>query len=175
MSDMSNPYQSPAADVSAVRPMLAPGGISEKALFYLKAASPWMRFLGIIGFIGSGFLVLFGLLIVTLPAIFLRMMDIPITEADVSYQGAIGIMGTLGGLIYVLSAVLLFFPARWLYRTGAKFRAYARTGSDLDLEEAFRSTRSFWKFLGILTIVWLAFLPVVIVITTVAAIGNAFR
>ena len=175
MSDMSNPYQSPAADVSAVRPMLAPGGISEKALFYLKAASPWMRFLGIIGFIGCGFLVLFGIFMVTLPAIFLRMADIPDTEVEAARQGVVGIMGAVGGLFYILAAVLSFFPSRWLYKTGAKLRSYARTGSDLDLEEAFRNSRAFWKFLGIITIIWLAFLPVGIVITTVAAIGNALR
>ena len=175
MADMRNPYQSPGADVSAVGPMLASGGISEKALFYLKAASPWMRFLGIIGFIGCGFCVVVGIFFVIMPAIFLWMTGVSHAEADVAHHGFMGVMGTLGGLVYILAAVFLFFPARWLYKTGARFRAYVRTGSDFDLEEAFRSIRAFWKFIGILTIIWLAFLPVGIVVTTVAAIGNAFR
>ena len=173
MTDMNNPYQSPEADVNVLRPVGASGGISEKTLFYLKSASPWMCFLGILGFIGSGFLVLFGIFMVTLPAVFLRLQGIA-SETDVASAMGLGIIGTLGGLAYVVAAVTTFFPARWLYKTGTKFSAYVRSGSELDLEEALRNNRALWKFMGIVTIVWLALIPVGIVITTVAAIGSAF-
>ena len=165
-----NPYQSPVADVSAVRPMLATGGISEKSLSYIKSTTPWMRFLGIMGFIACGFLVAFGLFFVTLPAVFMKLQHL----MDADTVAGLGILGVLGGIVYIVLAVVFFFPALWLYKAGSRYRTYIRTGSDLDLEEALRYNKSFWKFLGISVIVQLALIPVGIVITTVAAIGNAF-
>ena len=130
-----------------------------------------MRFLGIIGYIGCGFTVLAGIAFTLLRRLFLYSFG---ASSLGDAFGALGIMGALMGVVYVIIAVLLFFPSRWLYKTGAKIRDYARSGSDRDLEEAFRTNRAFWKYLGIILIIQLALLPVSIVVSIFTAVGAAF-
>ena len=60
MSDAENPYQSPETEVVPERPFFAQGALTETMLVYLKDASPWLRFAGILGFISSGLTVLTG-------------------------------------------------------------------------------------------------------------------
>jgi hypothetical protein len=170
MADIHNPYQSPQADVSAVRPAPSQGGISEKGIRYLRGASPWMRFMGIIGFIGCGLFVLLGIFAAVLPGIFLVMPGAVFPSE--AYTGA-RIATLLMGLAYFAFAVLGFLPSRWLYKTGARLRDYVRMGAEADLEEAFRNTKAFWKFFGIITIIWLALVPVFIILTVLAALGLA--
>jgi hypothetical protein len=161
MSDTANPYQSPQTDVSAIKPMLPSGAITETMIVYLKGVSPWLRFLGILGFIACAFIMLLGLLSFILPGFFLQ---------------AAGGGDFFGGLLWsffcVLYAVFVFFPSRYIYLFGTKVRAYIRSGADSDLEEAFKNNKSFWKFAGILAIICLAVIPVMIlsgVLLTLAA------
>jgi hypothetical protein len=73
--------------------------------------------------------------------------------------------------LYFLGAgVLMFFPALFTYRFGAKIRNYMETNSAPELESAFKSNKFLWKFNGILTIIALAIIPVVTVISIIVAV-----
>jgi len=88
-----------------------------------------------------------------------------------------GIMGASFGAgmfaLCIIGAVLLLIPSLFLYRTGGRIRAYLRTGVDQDLEQAFKNNKSFWKFMGIICIIQLAFLPLLIVGGIIAGVASA--
>jgi hypothetical protein len=164
-----NPYQSPETDVSAVKPMLCSGMVTPTMRNYLKGASGWMRFMGIVGFISCGFMVLVGGFMMLLPAIFMQLHEFDAGDMA-NFPGFIGAMG---GFLYLVIAALGFFPAFFLYRAGARIRDYTRTDADFDLEEALRNNKAFWKFVSILTIVSIALVPVMVIIGIVAALSSA--
>jgi hypothetical protein len=129
-----------------------------------------MRFLGIMGFISCGLFSFGGIFVAIVPGFwfFLRSEGVDIPAAPLERWAAV-----IAGLVYFACAVVWFFPSRWLYKTGARLRDYVRTGAEADLEEAFRANKAFWKFLGIITIISLALIPVFIIIGLIVAVGSA--
>ena len=175
MSDFSNPYRDPE-NLSVPEKLTIHYGdnedspkktLTEPMLLYLYEASPWLRFVGILCYIGCGFFVIGG--IVTSIVMF-AISDFTYTLDGVA-------MGLLG-LLYVPMGILYFFPARYIYNFGAKIRNYRFTNSGGDLEQALKYNKSFWKFSGILCIIFIAFIPLSIVLAViggvVAAIGGLF-
>ena len=174
MSDSVNPFESPGTVSVPVKP-LAQGDLSETMVFYLKGASPWLRFVGILGFIGAALMVLWGIVFVAILPMLGQgtLTEIPgFEEFNVQWNGAFG--GSMAILFLGIGA-LMFFPSLFIYRFGEKIRSYLRTGAEQDLELAFKNNKSLWKFLGILSIIELAFVPVLIIggiIIAVAAVLN---
>jgi len=173
MSDMANPYQSPETAAVPVKPLAAQGSFTETMLFYLKEASPWLRFVGILGFIGAALTALCGLFMLAFIPLMSRVWDeIPGVEASFSR-----VLGKAAGgsmvVLFVGIGVLMFFPSLFIYRFGEKIRSYLRTGIDQDIEQAFKNNKSLWKFLGIISIIELAFIPLTIVGSIIAAISMA--
>ncbi|GHV70156.1 hypothetical protein AGMMS49928_16860 [Spirochaetia bacterium] len=165
MSDINvNPYQSPQADIKPDLPLSSQGGLTETMITYLKEASPWLRFLGILNFIGAGFMALFGIALMVLPS-----------ASGIFRQAGIDagmLAGGVLGVIYIAVALLMFFPARFTYTFGAKIRSYLRSSSIEDLELALKNNKSFWKFNGILAIIGLAFIPLSIIIVIIAVVAS---
>jgi hypothetical protein len=171
MSDTSNPYQSPEASVNPVKPLIAQGTLTETMLMYLKQASPWLRFIGILGFIQCGFLALSALLsfiMAPFGAVWSELGQMPEFEAFAT--GFAGVFGGILGIYMLGAAVLLFFPSYFIYNFGSKIRTYLRTGSDQDLEGALKNNKSLWKFSGILAIIGLAFIPVIFITTIIVVV-----
>jgi hypothetical protein len=160
MSDFENPYQRPESPIIPEKPQGGTNSLNSIVLSYLKETSPWLRFIGILGFIGCG-LMCFGGIIVTMAMLFAS-----------SLTDGFGTMPVwLFPLIYLPFGVLFYFPSRYTYNFGAKLRNYQFSNSDEDLEQAFKNNRSLWKFYGILCIIYLALVPLTAVLTV---IGGAF-
>ena len=172
MSDTVNPYQSPETVAAPVKPLVAQGSITETMLIYLKGASPWLRFMGILGFIGSGLTALGSLIfLVMIPLVGRVWEDIPGFEA---FGGAFGAFFSGSMMVFGLAGgVLLFFPALFTYRFGERIRSYLRTGMEHELELALKNNKSLWKFNGILCIIYLAFIPLLIVAGIIIAVVAA--
>ncbi|MDR1106789.1 MAG: hypothetical protein LBL44_10570 [Treponema sp.] len=170
MADDVNPYQSPAAESAPVQSEGgSAGNLTDTMQRYLREASPWARFLGIMGFINCGFLVLGGVIFLSLiPALSAGMSEIPGIPGVLA-----GGMGGLVGFIYIIGAVFMFFPARFTYKLGAEIRSYQRSGADGALETAFKNGKSLLKFTGILTIICYALLPVLLIIGVIVGIASA--
>jgi hypothetical protein len=132
---------------------------------YLREASPWLRFLGILGFIGSGLMILGGFVFAALIILLSDLAD--------EFGGIIG--GSFIGVLYTVIGLLSFFPAKFCYAFGSKIRLYTQSNSEKDLEDAFKNNRSLWKFCGILAIVYLAIIPLALIGVTVAAVLSALR
>lgn len=163
MSDAINPYQSPEAQAVPEKPLTAQGAITETMLIYLKDASPWLRFIGILGFIFSGLTALWGIGSIALIPMFGQIWS----ELPESYQPFSAIFNSaLGGTMVMFGiggGALGFFPSLFVFRFGEKIRSYLRSGTDQDLELALKNNKSFWKFAGIISIIYLAFIPLMII------------
>jgi hypothetical protein len=171
MSDTTNPYQSPETSVNPVKPLVAQGTLTETMLMYLQQASPWLRFIGILGFIQCGFMALGALSFFALMPfgeVWNQLSQMPGFEAAVSGFG--GVFGGVLGIYMLGAAVFVFFPSYFIYNFGAKIRTYLQTGADQDLEGALKNNKSLWKFSGILAIIGLAFVPVIFIVMIVVAV-----
>jgi hypothetical protein len=160
MSDITNPWRSPGTEAGAAQDSSGAGVLTGTMVRYLREASPWLRFMGILGFIGSGLLALVGLVF--------TFLGVLVSEIAGVFGGILA--GSFMGILYIVLGLLSFFPAKFSYGFGAKIYHYALSNSDKDLEEAFKNNRSLWKFLGILTIVYLALIPLALIGGIVAAV-----
>jgi hypothetical protein len=137
------------------------GFLNDIALFYLKSASPWLRFLGIIYFIACGFMAVGGLVMIIAAPLM----------ADLALGGTAGFWA---GIFYLLSAMIMVFPARFMYFFGARLRNYFLSGAEKELELAFKYNKAFWKFCGITMIVTLALIPIAISLVIYASLAGYF-
>jgi hypothetical protein len=151
MSD-DNPYQSPQAEIKSEKTG-SQGSLTEGMIAHLSAAAPWIRFIGVLGYVGCGFTILLGLgCIIAGPS------------AGIFFGRYYSTMGLVSlGIIYIALGVLVFFPSMFAYNFGIRIRNYLRSSSEYELEQAFKNNRSLWKFMGILAIIELALLPVLII------------
>jgi len=164
MSDYENPYKSPETSIVPETPQGAGSALTETMLGYLKEASPWLRFIGILGFIGCSIMCLVGII----SAIFSSVLS--------SLAGELGALPAgLISLFYIAGGALYFFPALFTYNFGVKIRNYQLSSSNEDLELAFKNNKSLWKFYGILAIVCLAFIPFLIILSIIFAAVTAAR
>lgn len=163
MSDNSeNPYESPQAEISSVKPLTTQGVLTETMLFYLKGASPWLRFVGIAGFIMLGLYAIIGL-----------TMIIGVQSFGAAIPGWPGVMGAGFGVVYLGAIALMFFPVFFIFQFGRKIKSYVHTGNEEDLEQAFKNNKSFWKFTGILSIISLGLVVITVLFGGIAAIVGA--
>ena len=142
---MDNPYTP-----SGIDPMATAGGatVSQGVLNALAGTKPWVRLCSVIGFIGAGLMVLFGL-VMMVGGGFLSFAG---SDAGMPFAGFPVVMG----VIYLLLAFFYFFPALKLWKYGSHIVSLLGSGSTLDLEAALDAQRSFWKFVGILVCVVIA-------------------
>jgi hypothetical protein len=172
MLDTSNPYESPETSVTPVKPLAAQGTLTETMLMYLKQTSPWLRFIGILGFIQCGFMVLGAFLFLTLVPMGNLLNEIGRIEGIDFFLPDLGtIFGGAFGVYFLGGAVLLFVPSYFVYNFGSKIRTYLLTGADKDLEGALKNNKSLWKFCGILAIISLALIPVVVMISIIVVVA----
>jgi len=155
MSESLNPYQSPEAPIEPEG--IKNGVLTGQMLGYLKESSPWLRFIGIIGYISFG--------IICLTAVISFFAVIAAGGIDIPGLGFLsGVMGVVVLLVYGLTAVIIFFPAHFTFKFGAYLNAYFNSYAANDLETAFKNNKSLWLFYGILMIIYLAVIALSIII-----------
>ena len=170
MSDFSNPYRGPDNPSIPDRLTIHYGDsedrpkntLTEPMLLYLYEASPWLRFVGILFYIMCGFFVIGGIIA--------AIVMFAISDFTYVFDGlAMGLVW----LLYVPMGFLYFFPARFIYNFGAKIRNYRFTKSGGDLELALKYNKPFWKFVGIICIIFIAFIPLSIFLAVIGGVITA--
>jgi hypothetical protein len=159
MVSTPNFYQPPSAPNYDEAPRAAPGASAEvpgEVLDLLAQTRPWVRFLAVLGFIACGFLLLGALFVLAAGA------------------AAGGGEKTLIGLIYLPLAVLYMFPSLFLWRYGGAIGELLAGGGVPKLVDAIRHQKSFWRLIGILTLVILCLYILIIVVVGVGAV-SAFK
>ena len=116
----------------------------------LGQAAPWMKFLGIVGYVGIVFMAVFG-------------VGFMIFGFAFSGSKPFGSMFPLVGLVYIAIAVALFFPVRFLMRMAKASKQYRASSVAMDLEAVAVNLKKLAKFYGVFMIVVLAIYLVVIV------------
>jgi len=150
-----NPYSPPVAQgpYPAQPPgsYAAPGAVSELVVDLLRQTRPWVLFLGVLSFLGSGlmFLVSLGAMVAGLAASASSRSEFPTAAL---------------GLIYLPLAGLYIYPGIKLVKYAGAIGRLLQSRSTVDLEDALLQQKSLWKFSGIAAIV-------VIVLYFVAIIG----
>jgi len=123
---------------------------------YLNEVARWSKFLSIVGFIFTGLATL-GLLF----SLFARS----------SYESFYTPFWQQSGAVLVMIGLLLlcFFPCLYLFRFSNKMKLALRTDDQYSMTIAFKNLKSYFKFVGIFTIVILAIYVILIIGFGIAA------
>lgn len=111
---------------------------------YLDYTSRWGKFLSILGFIGTGFILLGGIIFLIFGA--------TISEFNATPEMP-GWINSVVGFIYILSGVLYFFPCLYLYNFSEKISNSLDSNSQEDFNAGFKNLKSLFKFMGIMSII----------------------
>jgi len=139
--------------------------IDQASKNHLSEAARWAKFLAIIGFIGCGLLVIIGIFA---GSIFSNLSSqYPgFGDAQTEVRG----FGAIAAVIYILIAILYFFPCLFLYNFASKMKAALVADDQNSLNTSFQNLKKTFRYLGILTIIVLSFYVLVFLI---GIIGNA--
>lgn len=121
---------------------------TNEAKDFLATAGKWATFLSIIGFIVLGFMVIAAL----------GMFAVGGALGNMGGAGAMGMMsgGLIGG-IYLVFAILCFFPTLYLFKFGSKAKQAVNNSTTAELTESLGNLKSYFKFMGIITIISIVF------------------
>jgi hypothetical protein len=141
--------------------------LDQQSVIYLSETARWTRLLSIIGFIYCGLLVIAGLFFGSIMA---KMMT------GMSGDGGVPAMGSgFFGFFFLVGALILFFPAYYLFSFSSKMRRALRNNEQAVLTESFKNLKSFFKFYGILVIIVLSVYALALIAAIVGAMLGTHR
>lgn len=118
--------------------------ITEQIKSYLLEMSKWAKFLSILGFVGLGLMLVVSLIMIVAGSAF----------------GSFGTGSAVGAgmvsIVYMLMAVLYFFPIYYLFRSSTGIKNGINSNDQNSLTTGFENLKSHYKFIGILMIVVLS-------------------
>jgi len=126
--------------------------ITPRTAEMLRQTKPWVRFLSVLGFIGSGFMVLGG--------------GVALVGAIISHRPQL----LAFALVYPPMGFLYFVPSFYLHRYASRIGSYLAQGRSAQLDAALEAQKSFWRFVGILTLVILCIYILILAGVVLAAI-----
>jgi hypothetical protein len=136
---------------------VSPLTINNEINAYLIETAKWGKFLAIMGYIGIGFLVLAGLFVMVGFSALSEYTKMPFP------------MGVFG-VIYILIAVLYYFPVSFLHKFSDQAKQALIMNDQGMLNSGFANLKSLFKFMGICTIVILSLYALVLVIAIPVAL-----
>lgn len=155
---VSDVFATPNADIQDIAG--GEGLFTDSITTSLRKTRPWVLFLAILGFISA---VLMG--ITTIP-MFLGMGDMMNVGAS---SGVV--MGM--GLFYLAIAVVTFMASLHLLKFAGSIKQALSTLTAQDLEQALAHQASFWKLVGILSLISMIFMVVAIIGVAFLAVNTA--
>ena len=133
--------------------------IDTTAHAYLAETAKWCNFLSIVGFILSGILAVVALFAGTF-----------LGSLSSRYGGNSSIIGAgFITVIYLLIAALYFFMSLFLYRFSSKMKTALYSNDQDSLNNSFLNLKNLYKLMGILTIIYLSFLVLALIVGIGAA------
>jgi hypothetical protein len=121
----------------------SPAFITQPMIDSLRRTKPWVRFLSILGFILTGFIVLLGI-VLALGVGFL---------SSISKAPFGGISAVLIGCVYVALGLIYVFPAVYLFRYADGIQKALTRDLVSGVEHALRNQKSFWTFAGVFVLI----------------------
>lgn len=156
-SGTSNP---PAGGFGAVADAVAPdrAGVSDMTMETMRQTKPWVMLMGVFTLLGSAFMLLAAILMMGVGAMMPR--NGPVSSAVL-------------GLVYLPMAALYVYPGIKLWQYGSAIGRLMATRATSELEAALAQQKSFWKFVGILTLVIVVLYAVIFLFAIVGGIIGA--
>lgn len=122
-------------------------GLNDYMKGYILEIAKWAKFLSIIGFVGIGLMVLAAL----------AMMVAGATLSSFSSDYSRNPVGAgVIGVIYIIMAVLYFFPVLYLFKSAVGLKNGIINNDEMTLTDGFQNLKSHYKFIGIMMIVVLS-------------------
>ena len=141
------------------------GGLTTDDKNYLDTAGKWARFLGIVGFVFTGFMLLGSIFLFTMGSTMGSAM------AEVSPLYSMSGFGAMMGFMYLLFVVPFFLISLYTYRFGTNTKAALYATDTTKMTEAFKQLRNLFRFYGWLTAIILVIYALVFIF---AIAGAAF-
>lgn len=113
--------------------------LENETILCLLETSRWANVLSIMGFIGLGLLLIFGLLVGTV----MNNINTPVFSSFSS---------GLVSAFYLLLAGIYFMPVLYLFRFASRMKFAIREMNQEALNDAFKNMKSLFRFLGMMTI-----------------------
>lgn len=161
--DAYAPPHSTVRDVSG-----GSGLMTDSIVASLRKTRPWVLLLSILGFIGTAFMV-----IAAVPMLLGGGMMGMNDMADMEGMEGVGMFGggmMIGmGVFYLVLAVIYFMASLYLLRYAGSIKRAVAGMQVSDLETALGQQASFWKLMGILTLITI----VAMIAMMVVGVGSA--
>lgn len=142
-------------------------GLNENSKIYLRQTVRWTNFLAILGFIGTGFMILFALIMILGGgAISQYSGQLPIKGMAIGYS--------LFGVIYLAISILYFYPVFCLYKFGRLMKYGIMSENEVQITEAFRYQRNMYRFMGILVLIVIGIYTLMIISLAFAGASRGF-
>jgi hypothetical protein len=143
----------------------------------LRKGARWARFLGVVGMVFAGLMLLMGVFFGSLMRWIVQMqmaamapeaMDLPPSGMETM----LGAMGIAYLLLFTLGAVLYFIPAWFLYQHGSRMRSALQGAFDgAAFHQGVVALRKLFSFMGILTLVLLCLYGLFFAVGVLAAVA----
>jgi hypothetical protein len=154
-TENNNPYETSVSNnpsnAGAFAHQQSGGAVSGAVIDQLRRTQGWARFLGILGFITCGFMILGG--------IGLALMGSAMGSAMGESKG----FGVLMSMVYIVMAAFYFYPSFKLNQYASRIGKMVQQPTEENLVSALDSQRVFWKFVGIIMMVTLILYVLVII------------
>jgi hypothetical protein len=135
--------------------------VGDIAAAHLSETAKWGKFLAVVGMVFCILFILLGL-----------FFSLLIGSFGNSYGSTYAFFGPALGIVYILIALLYFFPCLYLLRFSNKMKAALNTDDQVMLNDAFNNHRKLYKFVGILTIIVIG---LYVVLIALGGLGSFFR
>lgn len=167
---MDNPYSAPSSNPGG-RESLGFGqeGVTQGVVSQLARTKGWVRFIGVLGLIGAGFMLLGGIAMLAGAGAMGKVM-----EAQPGLKGPGNGVFLAIGFGYLVFGLLFFYPSLKLNSYASAIARLIFTGRGADLEDAIEHQRAYWKYIGVLMVLMVLFMVAMIglAIVGVSAFGN---
>jgi hypothetical protein len=127
---------------------------------HLSETAKWARFLSVVGFVFLGLMILGGVSISLY------------TNRPLDNYGGSGVFDSFGvgmAFLYIIVAVLWFFPLLFMFRFASRMKAALHGNDQNTLNTAFQNLKVCFRYVGIITIIVLALYALLIVFAIVGA------
>lgn len=121
--------------------------LDQQSFSYFGEAAKWAKFIAIIGFVFCGLMVVI--------ALFAGSMFASMFASMGSGMGMVG--GGVFTVVYLIFAALWFFPCLYLFRFATQMQSAIQSNEQVKLQYSIRNLKAYFRFLGILFIIVLAF------------------
>jgi hypothetical protein len=113
---------------------------------FLSEAAGWARFMAIVGFVLLG----------------LGTIGMLFAGSSLALLGASGVPTALIIGIFLVFGIIWFFVSFYLFRFGSKMKEALQFQSRELIDQSFENLKSYFKLMGILTIIYLAFYALIL-------------